>query len=349
MTALPSLDFNGEDGIAGGSGQQGGGGGSGGDGHLGDRWWLFGWHCSSEGGDGGDGGNGGRGGDGGRGGNGGHGGQISVGVLTGTLESTVVAKSSKIKNQGGHRVNGGAVGLGGSGGAGGQSGNGDTCTGAKNGHSGAQGQPGSQGPAGWSDGPDALVSFFKFTEAAWDDLMTRPWITQVTPADAFPGDTLTVHGSRFTAADTVVVAGSPLPSAVNADESVSVSLPLTLPGGLHQVFVRRAGGVESNRVNVGIKPELDALVGPLPQGDTVTLTGRAFLPGAAVLFNNTAIPATAVSQTSVSFPVPGTGGAGSGGEPSRCRCAIPTGGPRTCARPSSRASWKYRSGTGSTT
>src|SRR5262249_31395279 len=71
MTGLPNLDFNGEDGIVGGQGQRGGRGGNGADGHLGERWWFFGWHCSSEGGDGGDGGNGGRGGGGGRGGDGG--------------------------------------------------------------------------------------------------------------------------------------------------------------------------------------------------------------------------------------------------------------------------------------
>jgi hypothetical protein len=325
MTALPNLDFNGGDGITGGRGQLGGRGGNGGDGHLGERWWFFGWHCSSEGGDGGDGGNGGRGGDGGRGGNGGHAGKISIGVLTGTLEGTVVAKSFKIKNQGGHRANGGASGPGGSGGAGGRSGNGETCTGAKNGHNGAQGQPGAQGAAAWSDGSDALVSFFEFTEAAWDDLMTRPWITQVTPVDAFPGDTLTVHGSRFTAADTVFVAGSPLPSTVNADESISVSLPLTLSGGLQQVFVRRADGVESNRVNVGIKPELDALTATLAQGSTATLAGRAFLTGASVLFNGAAIPAAVASKTSLSFPVPGTGGSGSAGGTATVQVRNPDG------------------------
>src|SRR5262245_20082706 len=133
MTGLPNLDFNGESGIVGGQGQRGGRGGNGGDGHLGERWWLFGWHCSSEGGDGGDGGNGGRGGDGARGGNGGNAGAISIGVLTGTLENTVVNKSFKVKNQGGRRANGGAGGPGGAGGSGGRSGNGDTCHGSKNG------------------------------------------------------------------------------------------------------------------------------------------------------------------------------------------------------------------------
>jgi hypothetical protein len=313
MTGLPNLDFNGEDGIVGGQGQRGGQGGNGGNGHVGERWWFFGWHCSSEGGDGGDGGNGGRGGDGGRGGNGGNGGPISIGVLTGTLESTVVNKSFKIKNQAGRRANGGQGGPGGAGGAGGRSGNGETCHGAKDGHSGSTGQPGANGPTGWADGNDALVSFFEFTQAAWDDLMTRPWITQVTPTDAFPGDKLVVHGSRFTANDTVYVGGAPLASTVNADESLSVTLPITISGGLQQVFVRRSDATESNRVNVGIKPELDLFTGVLAQGSTQTLKGRAFLSGATVLFNGSAIPANVTDATTLTFPIPGTGGGGSVG------------------------------------
>jgi concanavalin A-like lectin/glucanase superfamily protein len=313
MTGLPNLDFNGEDGIVGGRGQRGGRGGNGADGHLGERWWLFGWHCSSEGGDGGDGGTGGRGGDGGRGGNGGNAGSISIGVLAGTLESTVVNKTFKIKNQGGRRANGGPGGPGGAGGAGGRSGNGETCHGAKDGHNGATGQPGAAGPAGWSDGTDATVTFFEFTQAAWDDLMTRPWISQITPTDAFPGDQLILHGSRFTASDTVLVGGSPLATTVNADESLSVTLPLTLGGGLHQVFVRRADGTESNRVNLGIKPQLDVFSDTMAQGSIPTLKGRAFLAGASVLFNGSAIPSNVTDPTTLTFPVPGTGGGGSTG------------------------------------
>lgn len=313
MTGLPNLDFNGEDGIAGGRGQRGGRGGHGGDGHVGRRWWFFGWHCSTEGGDGGDGGDGGRGGDGGHGGGGGNAGSISIGVLTGTLGSTVVDKSFRIKNQGGRRANGGPGGPGGAGGAGGRSGNGETCHGAKDGHNGATGQPGANGPAGWSDGNDGMVTFFEFTQAAWDDLMTRPWISQITPTEAFPGDTLTIRGSRFTASDTVMLDGAALATRVNADESLSVTLPLTLTGGWHQVFVHRTEGIESNRLNVGIKPQLDQLTDKPVQGSTPTLRGHAFLVGASVLFNGTAIPANVSNATTLTFAVPGTGGGGSMG------------------------------------
>jgi len=313
MTGMPNLDFNGEDGIAGGRGQHGGNGGIGGSGAVGKRVWIFGWHCTSDPGDGGDGGNGGRGGDGGRGGNGGNAGKISIGVLQGTLANTVVNQSFKIKNQGGHRATGGAGGSGGAGGAGGRSGNGETCTSAKNGHAGAQGQPGSAGSQGSTEGSDALVTFFEFTQAAWDDLMTRPWISQITPTEVFAGDTLTIRGSRFTSSDVVLVAGTPLASTLNADESISVIVPMAIGGGEQQVFVRRADGTESNRVNVGVKPELDPFTDPMAQGSTPTLKGRAFLAGATVLFNGGTIPATVTNATTLSFAVPGTGGTGSAG------------------------------------
>lgn len=325
MTGLPNLDFNGEDGIQGGRGQAGGRGGHGGDGHVGERWWLFGWHCSADPGDGGDGGNGGRGGDGGRGGNGGSGGKITIGVLSGTLASTVANHAVRIKNQGGRVGQGGAGGSGGAGGGGGRSGNGETCQSAKDGHPGAQGQPGAAGSAGVANGSDQTVEFFEFTQAAWDDLMTRPWITQITPPEAFPGDTLTIRGSRFTNADTVMLAGRSLAPTVNADQSISVTIPMDIVGGLQPVYVRRADGTESNRVNLGVKPELDPLTSGLAQGATATLKGKAFLAGASVLFNGATIPATSATATQLSFQVPGTGGGGSAGGTATVQVRNPDG------------------------
>ena len=313
MTGMPNLDFAGENGIPGGGGERGGSGGRGGGGSGGKRIWFFGWDCVSDPGDGGDGGNGGRGGDGGRGGNGGNGGNISIGVLTGTLANTVVNQTFKLKNQGGAIGPGGPGGQGGAGGAGGRSGNGETCTSAKDGHTGAQGQPGSQGSFGAGGGGDGSVTFFEFTQAAWDDMMTRPWITSLTPPEAFPGDTMTIQGSRFTTADHAVIGSNTIALTINPDESASVVLPANLAGGVQPVFVRRADGIESNRVDVGIKPQLATLPAMLAQGSTVTLNGHAFLAGAAVLFNGAIITANVTSPTALSFAVPGTGGGGSTG------------------------------------
>ena len=156
--------------------------------------------------------------------------------------------------------------------------------------------------------------------------MTRPWITAITPPEAFPGDTLTIRGSRFTANDRVTVGSSVLAPTVNPDESISVTIPLTALGGEQTVFVRRSDGTESNHVNLGVKPELDPFTDSLTQGSTVTLNGRAFLTGAAVLLDGGTIPASVASASRLSFDVPGTGGSEAPAEPSACRCATPTAG-----------------------
>ncbi len=313
MSAVPNIDLNGEDGIKAGTGQRGGTGGDGGDGHLGERWWFFGWHCSADPGDGGDGGNGGNGGAGGRGGNGGNGGNITMGVLQGTLASTVTNQSFKIKDQGGQKGAGGDGASGGFGGNGGRSGNGETCGGARDGHHGAQGQPGAVGAAGNVAGLDGDISFFEFTQDAWDEMLARPWITQLVPTEAFPGDTLIVRGSAFTVTDRVVLDGVSMVPTLNVDQSLSVAIPLTIAGGEKSVIVRRDDGTESNRLSVWIKPQLDAFTAVLAPNAIIQVTGHAFLNGASVLVNGQATPANVNNNTNLSFTVPGTGGGGSSG------------------------------------
>ncbi|PYP88877.1 MAG: hypothetical protein DMG65_14615 [Candidatus Angelobacter sp. Gp1-AA117] len=313
MTAIPNVDLDGENGRKAGTGQRGGAGGSGGDGHGGEKWWFFGWHCWSGAGDGGDGGDGGNGGPGGRGGNGGNGADITIGTLQGTLASTVTSKSFKMKNQGGQTGDGGDGGQGGLGGRGGRSGNGEVCTNARNGHNGAQGQPGRAGNKAQLAGADGQISFFEFSEDAWNQLLTRPWLSQLTPTDAFPGDTLTLRGSAFTTNDRVILDGTPFTPTVNLDQSISITIPLTIDGGAKSITVRRQDGTESNRLTVNIKPQLDAFTVVLSPGVSISLTGHAFENGASVLIDGTAAPATVAGKTNLSFNMPGTGGSGSAG------------------------------------
>jgi hypothetical protein len=313
MTGMPNLDFTGEDGRPGGAGQRGGRGGNGADGKVGERIWFFGWRCTSDPGDGGDGGNGGRGGAGGRGGNGGNGGKITIGVLEGTLTSTVTNKAFKIKNAGGRPGRGGAGGAGGLGGAGGRSGVGETCKDAEHGHPGAQGQPGPTGQDGFSAGIDGYVEFFEFSEDAWDELLTRPWVTEVAPVQAFPGDTVTLRGSRFTPQDQVFFDGEVVSHTIAPDESVQFTVPDDASGGAKTIYVQRSDGDESNRITAYVKPRLDTLPNALAPGAEVSIKGAAFLPDATVLINGAAAPATDVSATEIKFVMPGTDGTGSSG------------------------------------
>lgn len=311
MIAMPNFDLNGEDGILGGKGQQGGNGGNGADGRVGKRYWFCGWHCSHDPGDGGDGGDGGHGGKGGKGGSGGKGSNITIGVLDGTLEGTVTSRSFKFKNQGGQKGRGGEGGNGGNGGKGGYSGVGKTCKDAKNGHNGAQGQPGAIGDDGNHNGSDGQLTFLEFTEEAWNDLLTRPWITDLDPDYIFPGNSLHIKGSQFTSNDRVHVGSHQLSPVVNPDESLSVTLPNNIPGGEKIVFVKRQDGSESNRLKLWVKPQLDVYTEGLHHNANITLTGSAFLPGASVIIDGQSIPADVSAANSLTFTMPGTGGTGS--------------------------------------
>lgn len=310
LTAIPEIDLEGEDGIKGGRGQQGGHGGHGADGNWGEWYWFFGKHCWSEGGDGGDGGDGGQGGRGGRGGDGARGGDITIGVLEGTLASSVTAQEFRLNNSGGREGDGGDGGSGGVGGSGGRGGRGEVCLAADDGHRGADGQPGSDGPKGRHRGEGGWDEFFEFSEEAWDEKLTSPWLTQLTPSYAFPGSTLIISGSRFTEHDTVRIDGISLALTVRADESIEVTLPAGISAGRKEVYVRRQDGRESNRLALWIKPQLTSVPSNLFPGGEVTLGGCAFLNGASVLVDGDAIPANVLSATQLTFEMPGTGGAG---------------------------------------
>ena len=321
LTNIPSIDLNGEDGIKAGKGQKGGNGGNGENGKNGTYRWIwtpFGnieW-CDDNPTDGGDGGNGGRGGNGGKGGSGGSGGKIIIGVLDGTLASTVTAGQFQWKNQGGQKERGGDPGQGGYGGNGGQKGYTSHCDQANNGHNGSQGQPGIVGVDGSGLGADGIDQFFEFSEDAWDDMLTRPWITEISPAQVFPGNNVIIRGSRFTTNDKVIIEGvATLTPTINPDESLSITVPGNISGGTKSVFVRRAvDNTESNRIPIHIKPQLDVLPASLLPDAIVKITGKAFIANASVLINGSAIPGTVnAAGTEVTFTMIGTGGAGSSG------------------------------------
>lgn len=308
MTNLPNIDLNGEDGITGGIGQRGGRGGNGQGGSVGTYWPIIN-ECKKNAGNGGRGGNGGNGGDGGRGGDGGNGGNISIGVLQGTLEGTVTNNSFRWKNQGGQPGQGGAGALGGDGGLGGRSGNDkDYCHNARNGDVGANGQRGYDGQAGYNHGLDGVNEFFQFSLDAWNEQLTRPFITSVSTYEAFPGDTIVVKGTTFANSDKVIFDGSiELQHHVNADGSMNVVLPLDTSGGSKALFILRvADNFESNRVNIRIKPQLDVFADQMMPGVSTILRGRAFVPGASVLINNQSIAAeVAASGKELTFTMLG--------------------------------------------
>ena len=308
--AIPLIEMNGEKGIKGGKGQKGGDGGRGGNGAGGKWCWFFGKHCCSDPGDGGHGGFGGDGRRGGLGGNGGDGSNVYIAVLEDTLDSTVMAQAFRINTQGGDKGDGGERGDGGHGGRGGYSGNGEVCTSADDGVNRADAQPGQSGLTGEKKGNDKLVKFDEFTEDAWNDLLTRPWLSELTPSYAFPGSTVIIQGSRFTEYDRVIIGSYTLFPTIRADETIEVTLPQSISGGEHLIYIIRQDGRESNRLRMWVKPQLITAPSNLLPGIEASIIGRAFLDGASILYNGEACQTNFISSTLLSFKVPGTGGQG---------------------------------------
>ncbi len=98
---------------------------------------------------------------------------------------------------------------------------------------------------------------------------------------------------------------SNLKSTLNADQSITATLPAKLGGGRHIVRVLRAADkVYSNPFSVWAKPWIDKVPEVLYPEKVMPLTGQAFVKGAVVLINGKAAVVTTVTETAIAFLVP---------------------------------------------
>jgi hypothetical protein len=316
VTNMPAINIQGLKGATGNPGQNGGTGGNGGAGKNGSDAWPFG--CTSQPGSGGTGGSGGNGGNGSAGGEGGNGGNFYI-ATTQTNWQALLNQAWRINNAGGP---GGDPGLPGTGGAGGQGGVPGTPGGAgqcnklpvaPNGNKGANGKAGADGPAG----NGGTITPAIITAQEWQEELTLPWLQTINPSEGFPGATVNGVGLNFGAGDTVLVSGQNATAAFPAAGQFKVTLPSTLAGGTATIAVRRAAdGVTSNSMNFTVQPFIasSSASGGYSPGDTITLTGAAFLPNASVhltqpsLATQILIPAS-TTTTSIAFKVPTVTGA----------------------------------------
>jgi hypothetical protein len=305
LQGSPAFDLKGQDGGPGGRGGDGGDGGNGGQGSDSECAKIFGagFNCKSGPGDGGNGGPGGRAGDGGRGGNGGVGGRFALYAPQASITAFTAGFFATV--DGGGAGPGGVPGTPGAGGAGGPVGHVlcNVCNGpAASRHSGspgAQGVAAQQGPAGLPgivQQPDP-IRFVPITQVEFDAELTRPAIDHFASAvspqgKAVQGETVTIHGLRFTPTDTVFVldpAGSGVTSATTflSDTLLSFQVP-AVPGGFRSVQVRRLNGQTSNLATLYVLPTLAGTVpGPrITPGDPIQLNGTGFAPGARVRIDN---------------------------------------------------------------
>ncbi len=306
---LPKIILRGGEGGAGEPGQRGENGGHGAKG-LYSRGGKF--NCKRGPGYGGNGGNGGDGGNGGKGGRGGQGGTFEI---WSTYESL-----SKIGENGlapvicgGKGAPGGLGGLGGEPGQGGRAGNarGRWCS-AKPSRRGRDGEPGARGRSGLSfnvpkviHGEHGKLYLNEINDDDFEELYTQPELFRLDPQKGAPGTRVKALCANLIAADELTFSGSVVKDThfLSADQIV-FKVPEHATGGLHDIAIQRKGE-RSNQVSFEVLPVVES-VSPREgtPGESITVRGKAFAPGAHVLISNTPVVPESVRQDQIVFQVP---------------------------------------------
>jgi hypothetical protein len=137
-------------------------------------------------------------------------------------------------------------------------------------------------------------------------------ILSIIPSQGEPGRHVNLMGSGFSA-DTIAWLGTAaVPTAVINDKQIEFEIPKVAPG-LYALYLKRQDGATSKIYNFPIlapKPVIDAInpdtvFGCAPdQERTVTISGRNFQEGSALLFDGGAIRSMNSSPETISFTVP---------------------------------------------
>ncbi|MBF9220950.1 T9SS type A sorting domain-containing protein [Hymenobacter ruricola] len=144
-----------------------------------------------------------------------------------------------------------------------------------------------------------------------------PVITSITPNSAVVNTTVTVTitGTGFTSASTVVAGGQPIPSTFVSATQLTGTVPAGTPVGTYTVAVVNPtpGGGTSNTVTFTIVPPAPTITSFTPTsggpGTTVTVTGTNLMDATAVRIGAVNVTNySVVSATTITFVVPnGTG------------------------------------------
>jgi hypothetical protein len=310
MSGHPEFHLDGQDGFRGGEGGDGGDGGTGSKG----KDWVPAWgfpaidDCASGPGSGGKGGKGGRAGDGGPGGDGGHGGRFSLYAP----ETTILAYAAAftILPQGGEGGEGGNPGTPGKAGEGGKMGldknstydifgnKRNRCPTSRTVADGQRGDPGDPGNRGLNGNPgghyeEGAVRLRPITKDEFARALLRPTITWLSASTVKEGDTVTVHGRRFTETDVVLVNGVKCTTNILSDTLLTFVVPAVEGGRQKPVVVKQTDGTLSNPYEILIETtlshveqngqsSLDISSACFVPGTRITLVGSGFAPDAQI-------------------------------------------------------------------
>ena len=141
---------------------------------------------------------------------------------------------------------------------------------------------------------------------------TPDTILSIIPSQGEPGRRISLMGAGFSSDTLAWLGTSSVPTAVISDHQIDFDIPRVAPG-LYALYLRRPDGAISAIYNFPIlapKPVIDAITpdmvfGCAPdQERSVTLTGRNFQEGSALLFDGGAIRSGYGSPETLTFTVP---------------------------------------------
>lgn len=148
-----------------------------------------------------------------------------------------------------------------------------------------------------------------------DKALAAPRITSLSPASVFEKTAVSVavKGSSFVSGAKVTVKGASYPTTFVSATELRVDLPNTLTVGSYPVLVTNPDNKTSNTVNLSVtqRPpqpaitKLDPNRVALASTPTITVTGSNFVSGAQVQVGTRLLTTTFVSDTELSFSLPG--------------------------------------------
>lgn len=316
FSGVPKINLRGTPGGPGENGQKGENGGHGAKGLHSECAFLW---CDRGAGWGGNGGDGGPGGTGGDGGKGGPGGTI---YIYSTYEG--LRKFGKFGFV--PIISGGLGGPGGKGGAGGDEGIGgdpgdpSVCRGRdcdpeplRKGKNGTTGKSGSDGvsyniPIDENYGPPGKIFDQEITEDDFQKYLTKPYLLWLRPFKGAPGTTVKAYGFNLAEGDEIVFGKKVINSRFLTEDQMIFTIPGNAAGSFHEVKIKR-GKTYTNSLSFEVTPIITNIFPPGgAPGTEVTITGRAFMPGANVLFGNTEIVPSSSIRTQLKFEIPAPGG-----------------------------------------